>query len=87
MKELKIMVKNETGFHARPASQLVGVVSSYKSTISIFKNGKKANLKSILGLLGLGIGKNDEVIIQIEGDDENQALAALEQLGKEANLW
>jgi phosphocarrier protein HPr len=87
MKEIKFKVKNETGFHARPAALLVGVASKYQSTISIFKDGKKANVKSILNLLSLGIVKNDEVLIQAEGDDEVQALADIEQLGEKEQLW
>ncbi|HBF39465.1 MAG TPA: phosphocarrier protein HPr [Firmicutes bacterium] len=87
MKELKIKVKNDAGFHARPASQLVNLAATYQSSIHIFKSDKEVNLKSILGLLSLGIAKNEEVIIRIEGNDESQALAAIEQLGKEAALW
>jgi phosphocarrier protein len=87
MKELKFKVKNETGFHARPASQLVGLASKYQSNITISRNEKKANLKSILGLLSMGIAKNDEVVIQIEGIDEEQALTVISQFGKEAELW
>ena len=87
MKELKIKVKNENGFHARPAAELVGIVTQYHSAVTIYKAGNKANLKSILGLLSLGIAKNDEVVIQIEGDDEVQALAAIQKLSKEAELW
>jgi phosphocarrier protein HPr len=87
MKELKCKVLNENGFHARPVAELVGIVSKYHSAATICKEGKKANLKSILGLLSLGIAKNDDVLIQIEGDDETQALAAIENLGKKSELW
>ncbi len=87
MKELKCKVLNENGFHARPAAELVGIVSQYHSAVTICKEEKKANLKSILSLLSLGIAKNDEVLIQIEGDDETQALAAIENLGKKSELW
>jgi phosphocarrier protein len=87
MKELKLKVKNETGFHARPASELVSLASKYQSDIIIHKREKTANLKSILGLLSLGIAKNDEVVIQIEGVDEDQALTGISQFGKKSELW
>jgi phosphocarrier protein len=87
MKELKLKVKNETGFHARPASELASLASKYQSDIIIHKREKTANLKSILGLLSLGIAKNDEVVIQIEGADEDQALTGISRFGKESELW
>jgi len=44
----------ETGLHARTASLLVNAVSKFKSSITVEKEGQKANLKSLLGLLSLG---------------------------------
>lgn len=87
MKELKLTVKNETGLHARPASELVRLASSYQSDISIYKGAKKANLKSVLGLLSLGVAQNDEVVIKIEGNDEEKASAAISLFGKESEIW
>jgi phosphocarrier protein HPr len=87
MQKLMVHIKSGTGLHARPASLLVGFVSKYQSTIVIGKGSKTANLKSILALLSLAIAKDDAVTIQIQGEDEAQAVAELDHFGKENGLW
>jgi phosphocarrier protein len=69
-------VKSSTGLHARPATLLVKKASSFKSDISIENNGKKANIKSLIGVLSLGVTKDSVVKVIASGDDE--ALAAEE---------
>lgn len=69
-------VKSATGLHARPATLLVKKASSFKSDISIENNGKKANIKSLIGVLSLGVTKDSVVKVIASGDDE--ALAAEE---------
>ena len=49
----EIQVKNPTGLHARPATLLVKRASSFKSDVSIMYNGRKANAKSLIGVLSL----------------------------------
>nr|WP_207710391.1 HPr family phosphocarrier protein [Clostridium senegalense] len=71
-KELKI--RNSQGLHARPATLLVRVASSFKSSISIEYNDKAANAKSLIGILSLGINKDSTVNIVIKGSDEEKAL-------------
>ena len=53
----EVIVKNATGLHARPATLLVKKASSFKSEISIEYNGKNANVKSLIGVLSLGVIK------------------------------
>ncbi len=55
MKTEKITLKNETGLHARPASEIVKIASKYQSTISLIANGKTINAKSILNIMAAGI--------------------------------
>ncbi|WP_026882274.1 HPr family phosphocarrier protein [Clostridium akagii] len=69
-------VKSATGLHARPATLLVKKASSFKSDISIENKGKKANIKSLIGVLSLGVTKGSVVKVIASGDDE--ALAAEE---------
>ncbi|MDK0891775.1 HPr family phosphocarrier protein [Clostridium perfringens] len=71
----EVIVKNSTGLHARPATLLVKKASAFKSDISLEYNGKKANVKSLIGVLSLGVSKDANVKV-IASDDE--ALAAEE---------
>lgn len=87
MRELKVTIKTATGLHARPASVLVNAVSKFKSKITVEKECQETNLKSLLGLLSLGISQNDEIIIKAEGKDENQVIEALISCAKTHNLW
>jgi len=87
MKELTVTIKTKTGLHARPAALLVNAVARGKSKVTIEKNGQEANLKSILGLLSLGVEKNDQVTIRVDGKDEDELIAALNQCAIENEIW
>ncbi|MFR5263843.1 MULTISPECIES: HPr family phosphocarrier protein [Clostridium] len=80
----EVLVKNSTGLHARPATLLVKKASSFKSDVSLEYNGKKANIKSLIGVLSLAVGKDAQVTVIANGDDE--ALAAEEIANLIANL-
>lgn len=77
MIEEKIVIKNETGLHARPAANLVKEASKYPCDLRIRKGSKEVNLKSMLGLLSLGAGKGDEVTIIADGRDEKETIKKL----------
>lgn len=74
MVEKQFTITDEAGMHARPASALVGAVSKFKSDITIEHKGKKVNLKSILGVMSLGIPSGSVVTIAADGEDENEAI-------------
>lgn len=74
MVEKQFTITDEAGMHARPASALVGAVSKFKSDITIEHNGKKVNLKSILGVMSLGVPSGSVVTIAADGEDENEAI-------------
>ena len=80
----EVVVKNGTGLHARPATLLVKKASSFKSDVSIEFNGKKANVKSLIGVLSLGVTKGANITVLASGDDE--ALAVEEIANLIANL-
>ncbi|KRQ86154.1 Phosphocarrier protein HPr [Caloramator mitchellensis] len=80
MVERKFIIDNPTGLHARPASMLVKEANKYKSDITITKNEKIANAKSILNVLALGVAKGDEIIIKAIGDDEDDAINSIVNL-------
>lgn len=80
MKKLTVIVKSESGLHARPAGLLVRIAKGFKANIEIEKEDKKANAKSIMGILSLGTSKGDTLTIIADGDDEGKAISALEDL-------
>jgi phosphocarrier protein HPr len=78
MVDKQFMVITDTGIHARPATLLVQTASKFNSEINLEYKGKKVNLKSIMGVMSLGIGKGAEIIISAEGNDEQVALSSLQ---------
>lgn len=72
-----VQVTNETGLHARPASDFIKIAGVCKCDVFLEKDGKKVNAKSILGLLALAIGKGSEVTIITDGEGEEEALNKL----------
>src|SRR5512134_103424 len=78
MKRLEITINNETGLHARPAKTLVNLVKQFKSDIVIRHGEKKANAKSLISVLTLGASKGSQLKIEVNGEDEESALAQIE---------
>ena len=76
----------ETGIHARPATLLVQAASKFGSDVNLEYNGKSVNLKSIMGVMSLGVGQNADVTITAEGDDEKDALDAIADTMKKEDL-
>lgn len=80
MRTEKIIVNSESGLHARPAALFVQLSSRFKSDLTIQKDDKQVNAKSILGVLSLGIAKGSEIALMAEGPDEDQAISELVDL-------
>lgn len=78
----EVMVTNPKGLHARPATLLVRKAASFKSDIGIEYMGKKANIKSLIGILSLGVGPNNSVNVIANGADEKLALEEIVNLIK-----
>ncbi|KAF6511966.1 Phosphotransferase system phosphocarrier protein HPr [Geobacillus stearothermophilus] len=84
MAEKTFKVVSDSGIHARPATILVQTASKFNSEIQLEYNGKTVNLKSIMGVMSLGIPKGATIKITAEGDDAAEAMAALtDTLAKE----
>jgi phosphocarrier protein len=77
MKKEKVIVKNETGLHARPASELVKLANTFKCDIQIIAGEKKVNAKSMLGVMSAGAKANTELEIECDGEDEEIAIAEI----------
>lgn len=70
----KVTVTNPEGIHARPASVLVKLASSFKSDFNIYTHGYRINGKSILGVLTLAAECGAELELEFDGEDEKEAL-------------
>ncbi|GEA14477.1 MAG: phosphocarrier protein HPr [Moorella sp. (in: firmicutes)] len=78
----ELIITNETGLHARPATLFVQTAQAFKSKIGITKGQKQADAKSILAVMSLGITKGTSITLWAEGEDEKEAIEALERLVK-----
>jgi phosphocarrier protein HPr len=76
----------ETGIHARPATLLVQTASKFNSDINLEYKGKSVNLKSIMGVMSLGVGQGAEVVISANGTDEAEAISSIEDTMKKEGL-
>lgn len=82
MTEERVVVKASVGLHARPAASFVQEALKHKCKVQVESMGRKADGKSILQVLGLGVKCNQEIIIRADGAGEAEAVAALVNLVK-----
>ena len=75
-----ITVQNQVGLHARPATFFIQKANEFRSSIWVEKEERRANAKSLLGVLSLGITGGTDIRIIADGQDENEAVEALSQL-------
>ena len=85
MEKKEFHVVAETGIHARPATLLVQTASKFNSDVNLEYKGKSVNLKSIMGVMSLGVGQGSDVTIA-EGADEADAMAAIVETMKKEGL-
>lgn len=86
MEKKDFHVVADTGIHARPATLLVQTASKFNSDINLEYKGKSVNLKSIMGVMSLGVGQGADVSISCEGADESDAMAAIVETMKKEGL-
>ncbi|RXJ02566.1 phosphocarrier protein HPr [Anaerobacillus alkaliphilus] len=82
MVEQTFTITDATGIHARPATLLVNKASQFSSEISLVYKEKSVNLKSIMGVMSLGVGQGAQITIKADGADEEAALASLAEVIK-----
>lgn len=80
MQQVTLVVHHEVGLHARPAAVFVKTAKGFVSDISVVKDEREVNAKSILSILTLGVNKGAEITIKAEGEDEQGAVRALQEL-------
>ena len=83
MKKKELLIENKLGLHARAAAQIVKSASAFASKITLMKDGLEVDGKSIMGIMMLAAAKGSSIVVQVNGEDEGQALAGMEQLFKD----
>ena len=76
----EVVIKNQVGLHARPATFFIQKANEFKSGIWVEKEERRVNAKSLLGVLSLGIMKDTTVTLIADGSDEKEAVDALAEL-------
>jgi len=79
MQQIELSITNPTGLHTRPGTALVRLAKTFTCEITIRKNDKTANVKSLVKLLQIGISQGDTVTLLCEGEDEVTAAEQLTQ--------
>lgn len=77
-KELDII--NRLGLHARAAAKFVNTASGFRSSVQVERSGRRVNGKSIMGMMMLAAACGTSIRVEVDGEDEAEALAALEAL-------
>ena len=80
MPSVDALIVNKLGLHARAAAKLTHLAGGYQCEIWISRSGRRVNAKSIMGVMMLAAGKGSSVLIEAEGADAEQAIAALTKL-------
>ena len=75
----EVLIPNKPGLESKVAAKFIQKASSYQSQIWVEKNERRANAKSLLGLLSLSIYQGAKIIITAEGNDEEKAVNELEE--------
>ena len=78
-----VVVQNQVGLHARPATFFIQKANEFKSGIWVEKEDRRVNAKSLLGVLSLGIVKGTTITLIADGSDEKEAVGALAELVKD----
>lgn len=83
MKEFRYVITDEQGIHARPAGMFVKEAAACECNVTISKDDKEVDAKRILGVMGLGVKKGQEIVLKTDGADEEAAMEKLSAFLKE----
>ena len=83
MLQKSIVITNRDGLDAKSAAQLVQIACRFRSQILIEQGTKIINAKSMMGVLSLGVGANNQITLSVNGADEKEAVGALVDLVKD----
>lgn len=82
MIQKELIMKNEIGLQTSNAAKFVKVAVQYKSSLMIEVNGHKCNGRTLLGIMSLGVGQGDVLLLTADGPDEKELLEALDKLNE-----
>ena len=77
MQRREVEIVNKLGLHARASAKLTQLAAKYQCDVSLARNGRKINAKSIMGVMMLAAGKGSKVTLEIDGPDESEAMDAV----------
>jgi len=80
MLQQEVEILNKLGLHARASAKLTQVAGRFKSQVWVSRNGRRVNAKSIMGVMMLAAGKGSTLLVETDGPDEKEALAAVTRL-------
>ena len=80
MARAEIEISNKLGLHARASAKLTQIAGSYSSEVWLEKGPRRINAKSIMGVMMLAAGKGSTIVVETDGNDEQQALDAILKL-------
>ena len=80
MKQITVTVIDPVGLHARPATVAVSAASKFKCEVNVAFKGREVNMKSIIGVMSLGIPTQSEITISFNGGDEDAAAESIENI-------
>ena len=81
-KEIKVHITDPVGLYATPATELVKAIKVFNCQVNLHYEDKTVNMKSIMGVMSLGIPTQSEITITCEGEDEETAAATIEEILK-----
>ncbi len=80
MLRAEVVVVNRLGLHARPSARLTAVASKFRSEVWLTKGSRRINAKSIMGVMMLAAARGSTLLVETDGPDEAEALAAMKKL-------
>ena len=80
MKQITVSVIDPVGLHARPATVAVNAASKFKCEVNVSFKDREVNMKSIMGVMSLGIPTQSDVTVTCEGEDEEVAITTIEEV-------
>jgi phosphocarrier protein HPr len=80
MLQREVEIINKLGLHARASAKLTQVAGRFKSQVWVSRNGRRVNAKSIMGVMMLAAARGSTLVVETDGPDEQEALAAVARL-------
>jgi phosphocarrier protein len=80
MHRAEALIVNKLGLHARPSAKITQLATKFRSEVWMTKGARRINAKSIMGVMMLAAAKGSTIVVEADGPDEQEAVAALCEL-------